>query len=51
MRMRCRVEFGESPNLVQLEFVKFVSCTGRFPRGFGLLVHDWFMVLGCLPRI
>ncbi len=33
MRMGCGVEFGGIPKFVQLEFVKFVSCTGRFPIG------------------
>ncbi len=32
MCIGCEVEFGMSPNLVQLEFVKLVYCTGRFPR-------------------
>ncbi len=31
VRMRYGVEFGRSPNLVQLEFVKFVSFSERFP--------------------
>lgn len=25
----CGVEFGRRPNLLQLDFVKFVSCTGN----------------------
>ncbi len=51
MRMGCGAEFGRSPNLVQLEFVKFVPCTGRFPRRLGLLVQVWFVALGCLPWV
>ena len=51
MRMGCGVEFGRSPNLIQLEFVKFVSCTGRFPRRLGRLVQDWFVALSCIPRV
>ncbi len=39
MRMGCKVKFGRSPNLVQLEFVKFVSSAGRFSRGLELLVQ------------
>ena len=51
MCMGCGVEFGGSPNLVQLLFVKLVSYTERFPRGLGLLVQVWFVALGCLPRV
>jgi len=51
VHMGHEVEFGGSPNLVQLKFVKFISCTERFPRGLGLLVQGWFVALGCLPRI
>lgn len=29
MRTGCGVEFGGSPNLIQLEFLKLVSCTGN----------------------
>ena len=44
MRMECGVEFGGSPNLVQLEFVKF-------SKGLGLLVLGWLVALDCLPQI
>ena len=50
MRMGCGVEFGKSPNLVQLEFVKLVSCTGRFHRGlrdFRLPASDIYREGGC----
>jgi hypothetical protein len=51
VRTGCGVEFGRSPNLIQLEFLKLVSCTGRFPSGLALLVQVWFVTLGCLPRV
>ncbi len=35
-----------SPSLGRLEFVKFVSCTGRFPMGLGFLVLVGFMARG-----
>ena len=46
----CRVKFAISPNLINLEFVKFVSYMGRFLRALGLLVQRWFVALDYLPR-
>ncbi len=37
MRMGCGVEFGRSPNLVRLVYVKFLSCTRGFPKVFRTL--------------
>ncbi len=52
--MGCRVEFVRSPNLVQLEFVKLVSCTGRFPREIRTscmsLVRSFRLPISCINR-
>ena len=54
MRMGCGVEFGKSPNLVRLEFVKFFSCTGRFPISIRTsstsLVRDFSLPTSCINR-
>ena len=50
----CGVKFGSSPNLVQLEFVKLVSCTGRFPRWIRTscmsLVRGFRLPTSCINR-
>ncbi len=52
--MRCGVEFGRSPNLVQLKFVKLVSCTGRFPSGirtsYTNFVRGFKLPTSCINR-
>ena len=52
--MGCGVEFERSPNLVRLEFVKFVSCTGRFPRwirtSYVSLVRGFRLPTSCINR-
>ena len=54
VRMGCGVEFGRSPNLVQLEFVKFVSCTRWFPKVFRTssmsLVRGFGLPTSCINR-
>ncbi len=54
MRIGCGVEFERSPNLVQLEFVKLVSCTGRFPRWIRTscmsLVRGFRLLTSCINR-
>ena len=54
MRMGCRVEFGRSPNLLLLEFVKLVSCTERFPRWIRTsclsLVRSFRLLTSCINR-
>lgn len=48
MRMGRGIQVGRSPKLESLEFVKFVSSTGRFPTGLGLLIQVGFVALGCI---
>ena len=54
MRMGCGVEFARRPNLVRLEFVKFVSCTGWFPRwirtSYVSLVRGFRLPTSCINR-
>ncbi len=54
MCMGCGVEFGGSPNLVQLEFVKLVSYTGRFTRCIRTscmsLVRGFRLHTSCIDR-
>lgn len=55
VRMESGLKLRRSPNLRRLEFKlereKFVSYTGMFPSGLGLLAQVGFVALGYLPRV